>query len=64
MSIQQFRIATDDEVKWFLNASDLNDENLDDYRWLPTYYDYGKQVYKLCKKHNLIVNKKSSSICL
>ncbi len=28
MSIQQFRIATDDEVKWFLNASDLNDENL------------------------------------
>lgn len=58
MSIQQLRIATDDEVKWFLNASDLNDENLDDYRWLPTYYDYGNQVYKLCKKHNLIVHKK------
>ena len=52
MNIQQYRIATDEEVKWFLDAND----DVYDNRWLCEFYGT-KQEYKLAKKHNLFVKK-------
>lgn len=53
MNIQQYRIATDEEVKWFLNATyddDVSDKWFDDFT-------KSKQEYKLAKKHNLFIKK-------
>ena len=53
MNIQQYRIATDEEVKWFLNAT--YDDDVSD-RWFDDFTK-SKQEYKLAKKHNLFIKK-------